>query len=121
MISQNLPTDNLYKFMALFGLVIIICSAVFKYMAITNIQATISELRIEQATLKVVVADSSELEIAKAKLLATQEKLVMSEAYDHRATVFLFAGILLSIAGFVLWYMKTQRLLDKLLKQEASG
>ncbi|MDC5842550.1 hypothetical protein OPW33_24925 [Vibrio europaeus] len=118
MISQSLPTDNLYKFMSLFGLVMIICSSVFKYVAIKDIQVSVSELMIEQSSLSVMSADSAELEHAKAKLLAVKERLLMNEKFDLRASVFIVLGIILSIAGFALWYFKTQRLLDQLLRRQ---
>lgn len=128
MISQSLPTDNLYKFIALFGLVIIIASGFYKYLAITAAQTSVSELRISQAKLPIenmnVDAMSqaklsewrSELSISKAKITNAKEEVAFYKLYDYRANIFMLLGFLISSAGFVLWYFKLQRYQDAGIK-----
>ncbi|EGQ7655208.1 hypothetical protein ABPD30_004595 [Vibrio parahaemolyticus] len=104
--------------MSLFGLVIIIFSSVFKYIAITDTQVSVSEVMIEQAAMKATPSEQAELAIAKAKLQSVQEKVFMAEEFDFYASLSIAFGLVLSIAGFVLWYFKTQRYLDQILRKQ---
>ena len=130
MISQSTPIDSLYKFIAIFGLVIMIASATFKFFAITDIQRSVAELKINQAKVLVYIEAKDigkneltrlrlEFAEAKARTISAGEKVKMFTIFDFRATIFLCIGIMLSIAGFSLWYKKLQKYHDIQIKNQS--
>ncbi|MCD8455184.1 hypothetical protein LNJ08_12365 [Tenacibaculum finnmarkense genomovar ulcerans] len=124
----NLPTDNLYKFLALFGLVLIIFSSY-------NFNKTISEAYQFEDNLKLKKSLYEIESIEKAKDSLTLQKSKLEIDKDHRLydrivkkipNIFyshiglLLFGIGLSLLGFILWYFKTQKLNDKILVDQAN-
>jgi len=141
MLSQNIPTDNLYKFMSVFGLVVLISSATFKYFAITEIQKSVAILMVsiaevqvqsqailrdaEKATLKKVEFKNKadqikiQIEIAKAKANSAKEKIAMFNDFNTKANYMFIFGFVLSVPGFFLWYIKLQQYLDREIKRKS--
>jgi hypothetical protein len=143
----TLPTDNLYKFMALSGLAILIFSLVFPMIRIGEIKLKLVEvetqtevLGIETDNLKKDIEHSlnesklhfqdlendrkrmSELQIKSVELKG-RTKLVRELMEDLRSyLIFLVVGGMLGLLfcffGFVLWYKLVQRPSDLLLKAQ---
>lgn len=131
----NLPTDNLYKFLAIFGLVLMIYGS---YMLVQTPEKLISN--VEQLNV------SKQLMLFNAKMDTTKsiqttcntkiEHLRDSLTFDakfkglqrdvNNLTKFVLlylglfgCGVFLSIRGFILWYKRTQQFNDKILENES--
>jgi len=182
-ISKNLPTDNLYKFLALFGLALFISSffipdwyneKIWDYREYLQKEQENYETRIESSLSKMEmsvnsIVDSrdklldiinenkdiySEQELKESIVEYREMQQQVSESYDKlistiktsqegvnsfnesllqinkkrtdewikesgQLTKFcLIAGLVLMIAGFILWYKKTQRYLDWILREK---
>lgn len=111
-----LPTDNIYKFYALFGLALLIASmAAFLYVhKSTNEMAF--EVALEFAELAAKEHPSaSELKrkevIEKRLSIAVEDR----EIYNYTLSVFMGVGIFLMIMGFGKWQTVVQPKQDKLL------
>ena len=143
----NLPTDNLYKFVALVGFVLVLATIFISFM--------VTERFVErghdyQATLESVILIRSELnDSLRAQIEASSKKnrdlSPKKSAYDQREIddvfaksqiakrnldhierqmkawdiafiVFLVIGIAMQFVGFSLWYSRSQRYQDELLR-----
>ena len=152
----SLPTDNLYKFLAIFGIVICIFS-IYIYQNKYNLyteeffevrkefakygpmldRVTLLLERIETdpsdkslpenkklfaATLDAI--DKLNQEIKTGHEIAEYSKEKEERAWEEirilwkYSKIFFFIGVLMSIVGFYLWYVKVQKPLDKLLKKQ---
>lgn len=122
----NLPTDNLYKFLALFGLVLIIFSSynfnktiseAYQFEDNLNFKKSIYELESAKKITDSLSVKKSKLEIDKDyKLYERIVEKIPSLFYFH-ITLFLL-GAILSYLGFRYWYIKTQKLNDEILIEE---
>ena len=128
----NLPTDNLYKFMAMAGMAIIIMGFLTVWAHANRSQELFRELQqglalsnteLEQA---MQIANPEERlsllrkhNLELAKLTSIQKELEFILDWKLRYEVFAVAcmvlGTLLSGSGFWLWYVRVQRHLDKML------
>ena len=132
----TIPTDNLYKFMALAGIVMLIVAPIFyaKYY--------ISHYNIElEAIESLKIYKPAELYFKNTKELTKEEKIFLDkieskekenkqiqkgyELYSRFSNVILLlsiimaaVGLALSIVGFWLWYNRVQKPLDKILLNE---
>ena len=141
----TLPTDNLYKFLALTGLVVALASVIFPYSkeydSAIDMMEILQErklLVIETKYLKVEVeairktethGDASiqlleklkEIELRDALLTAKREQQdyiqLHIELLNKYSKRSFVIGIILSALGFLLWYFKVQRYQDKRLKK----
>lgn len=121
----SVPTDNLYKFSAIFGLILIVFGSymVFKidtdiYLELDKLAAkeSINELKAEQ--------DSISIKVKVDKINFDSEIKNMSRQVNRYPKLLVFfymliaIGIVSSFIGFVCWYHKTQKLNDKILEIE---
>lgn len=114
-----LPTDNIYKFYALFGLLVFISSMVLFVTTYTTFQSRSVERTIELSVL-------TNLETLSAKQKATKEVLEVLAVVDKSDKktflryigVFLSIGLLLIYYGFRKWHKEIQPKQDKLLDLE---
>ena len=143
---SNIPTVNLYKFAAIFGLVILLSSggyAYIKYSAIENQKITFgveskllsaqvlnlkeeaAQARTDSKTGKYIDVDSlnkklNTIEESRIKLDGKMDHLMYLEAEKKFlfmvGGIFVFIGMSLMIGGFVLWYLRIQKWQDKALK-----
>ncbi|MCK5211222.1 hypothetical protein KAJ89_00820 [Candidatus Parcubacteria bacterium] len=111
MIENKLPTDNLYKSIAIFGLVMLITSFI-----IPGIYNNKTRNDIEY-----FYQNYEKLGIEKSELVNINSELTNEYYVENKLlTVFLFfGGILTMVFGFVFWYFKTQKYLDIILKEKA--
>lgn len=132
------PTDNLYKFLALFGLALIILSVVIVSLRTSYINDRISAAQVNLATYKALKAKLSEMPTTAAstqmeranrfqdEMEQTEMEFVRKKAEIESGKILLdvgmrdclvlfFVGLVVSIGGFLLWYYKLQRHHDALL------
>lgn len=121
----SIPTDNLYKFIAVSGLVLMVAGLYFYKSTETDIRAEIFRFQLQQdiLTLEANVdslsntnkLDSIALYYDKKELLDKIERLPNSyKAYLSLSLI----GVGLSIFGFVEWYLKLQVHQNKIVKNE---
>jgi fucose permease len=140
----NLPTDNLYKFIALAGLAIMIFSGYFivtrleqgtalrnqldRESALIDVQENQIELALEQLKLKIGVeakalqSARNEIQRRKAQLgkdaEAATRYLKFSLFLFEYLFIAVYVGIGIAIFGFGLWYWKLQRHMDKAVREQ---
>lgn len=110
-----LPTDNIYKFYALFGLsLFIFCAAASIYTARTT-NETILQTVVENAA----ISDTNSPEaVVRKQVLERRYELAVGErkATDKLLTGGVFLGTALMILGFASWQLKTQPVQDEIAK-----
>lgn len=139
----SLPTDNLYKFIALAGLVLIIFSAYIDYTKGMEMSLAVEELKgqleIDKAESQYIepqISEAAKQNDAPAyrKLIREREKQkavvdaklatvkFQSKVYFWLRRVLVTAYIVgagVSFFGFLLWYIKVQRHLDAAIRLES--
>lgn len=124
--SLSVPTDNIYKFYALFGLVLIVTS-LFLFVLTYNFHYE----RATEMYLEIAKIESQEKisNYEKTKKEALEKRLEIDSSnksfYISVILVFLFTGTALTIYGFRRWHKNIQPVLDEIsllelekLKQE---
>lgn len=131
----NAPTDNLYKFIAIFGL--ILSTGLFLYSDYMK-----SQIQLEISTYAKVNAERQhkliegysknepieDMELLKNKYLNMLEiegtkLIVSSENYEFYLKARNYGSpffLIISIIGFGLWFFKVQRYQDKILQKESN-
>jgi hypothetical protein len=113
------PTDNIYKFYGLFGLLLFIfsCGALL-YVVRTNNELVFAAAP-ELAGLK-TIAQPSALETTKILVLETKLEITKTDKIFPVRTIGAFAGIALCLmsVGFVKWHAEVQPLLDRMTKAQ---
>lgn len=145
------PNSHLYKFMALFGLLLFLTCVLLPYLKLDDNNKEINEIRrnllvlnherdalvneikqIEKA--QVTIVDDANLvngriaEIRKKVDLRTEqislENQILERHLEKQGDIRLFIGyfiilsVLISISGFILWYLKIQKPLNRFIKLE---
>jgi hypothetical protein len=133
------PTSNLYIYLAIFGLSIVIAGFVFKDHAESEARLKVIEFanyssesifeannfaigfenRSEAEKMK--IRNKLELNRAKSETLAA-EMMAYSRKFEEADNVKyfgIFIGGFISALGFLLWYRRTQRTKDKILENQA--
>jgi|CXWL01.1.fsa_nt_gi biopolymer transport protein ExbB/TolQ len=145
----SLPTDNLYKFVALTGLALLALSLTFPVskiielqMAVTESQALRAKLDIQDDTVERALQkleksiSPSAGEVASVRELHEQRKLMQIELdktsklntyqlewiqlYRSASIIGLILGSVLATLGFRFWYIRVQRPLDQRMIHETS-
>ena len=147
----KLPTDNLYKFMSISGLVLLVLSAAYPWRFIQDVAVDVYE---ERKQLAEVSSDLNSLSAKRelGKLLEEEPKDALAEArklndslaeirkktevmsanaervsYLVTLSIVFFiigtiggvAGIVICCIGFKLWYERSQKYLDAMVKKGA--
>ncbi len=145
----NLPTDNLYKFMALSGLILFVFSFFVPFWLMHNIKLKTLEIKeeldlldIEEKYLKEIHEDIEALPSNKRrkaiklneerfkdyskKLMQTRRKVETMKYLDSMrrdirilALVGISLGVIFTYCGFFLWYKRLQKYQDQIIKNEA--
>lgn len=112
-----LPTDNIYKFYALFGLLILLTTGVMFFIRHTEYNNMAFERYIPIEVLKAKDILSAD-EIRKLYILQ-QQQLISTSDKDFELGTYLFLffsfGIFFTTYGFYQWHTKIQPRQDKLL------
>ena len=134
----NLPTDNLYKFMALSGIFLMVFSFSFEQLQKQKIHKLLYEVEANlivtdsiQALLPPnrepesenddadVVLYREHVELVKMNKLKLREREALIEQHDNTRFPLLFlffSGAGMAFFGFYSWYRRVQKPLDKILK-----
>lgn len=107
-LPKNLPTDNLYKFMAIFGLVLLIASFIIPGIYDNKIRNDVEYFYHNYGMYGLEQADLASTSNLIMKIYGNEDKLLTLTSF--------IGGIILIVAGFILWYIKTQKYLDMILK-----
>jgi hypothetical protein len=153
---SKFPTDNLYKFLAIFGLVIqilmfwyydkIVSEAVTlqteiladtdfingkKHSSLDLIEQleelnNKAHIKNRDSIINLIVTENKKLAVYKDELsLAEKKRVILDEKKDYVHMWLKFAyvinaiGLILMVAGFLLWYHKLQKYQDIIIKNEA--
>lgn len=117
--SIPLPTDNIFKFYALFGLLLFI----FSWGSVLYVNSSSNEVVFtvipELEGLKQVV-EPSKVEVSKMALLEQKLEITQSNKkfFLNGAAVILVIGTLLMIYGFSCWHRYLQPVLDRTAKAQ---
>jgi hypothetical protein len=143
----SLPTDNLYKFLALAGLALMAFGVVYPLAYSTELGLKVAEVETEVDVLQIDVADLQQqrASLEKQSNPSSEESSALRKQ-DHEVCVKLvqikgeleqlttlnlslqivrsflrpgmYFGLGTSLFGFLLWYLKFQRLSDKILRKQ---
>tara|TARA_B110000438_G_scaffold281099_1_gene306951 strand:+ start:559 stop:993 length:435 start_codon:yes stop_codon:yes gene_type:complete len=104
-----LPTDNIYKFYSLFGLVLLITSCILFIQTYNSFQQSAFERYIELEVLKSQIELSSK-DTARKTAFETQAKIDVSnkDLYMQFIGAFIGFSFLLIFYGFKKWHQKIQ-------------
>jgi len=135
----QLPTDNLYKFIALSGLLISGFVYFYKEYVLDEIktdlfliETQVGQLEIENSYLELELKDSKKSELLLKKIAIKKFRITQLlkevEYKNNKAsnnlwiwTILLGLGGLMTIIGFRLWYVRVQKPLDQKLQKELSN
>lgn len=121
------PADNLYKFIAIFGLVIIIFGIYMWNTSQKDILEAASASNLDIRLLEIKYPEESkepEYLIEKEKIMHNRESLSkeIKDTYPKKLKGYFYGsvfGMIMVFVGFSLWYWRTQRFQDIILKMEA--
>jgi hypothetical protein len=118
----HLPTDNLYKFLGIFGLVLIVFSSYMFNQASVEIEYKLYDSYSNEQVKEFLVKNDSISE-TKPNLgivkLQTEKQKKKFPRLVHLYLLLFLLGFVLSIFGFYLWFLRTQKIQDKILKNES--
>jgi len=135
-----LPTDNLYKFMAIIGVVttalsILAPASVGRTIALQQfeIERDLSLLEAEQRRIETLPPEQEmaehdqharelrrNLEEVKYKNRVLEYSIWTLRLWKAAAAMGIVGGLLLSVSGFWLWYTRLQRFQDRALAEQAA-
>lgn len=114
-----LPTDNIYKFYALFGLVLLISSFVLFFQTYTTFQERFFEryIALESLTNKKKLSAN---DLANKEVLETKSKIDESDksAYLGFIGIFIAFSLFLIAYGFRKWHVKIQPQQDLVIQKQ---
>ena len=143
----SLPTDNLYKFLALSGLFIVLFSFIFPMKRIGELKLKTLEIETQSEVLNIEIdflkhdtitwAEKDKLDPEETVLIrkrTRETKIKLAELVGRRAQievlkkellfywrfiqVTFWFGLVISLAGFTLWYFLVQKPNDLLLRKQ---
>ncbi|MPW31260.1 hypothetical protein F9L16_20000 [Agarivorans sp. B2Z047] len=114
-----LPTDNIYKFYALFGLLLLISGMTLFLINYSGVQQRASDRFLELSVLE-ELKEPSVGQLAKIELLTIQAKVDKSNNawYSKFIGAFIGISITLIVFGFWKWHTIIQPRQDKLLDKQ---
>lgn len=114
----SIPTDNVYKFYAMFGLVIMLTTAIMFFIRHEEYNRRAFERHVPMKLLEMTenLNDRQEHELYLYEQKATIDK--SNKKFELRSYMFLFflPGVLLTVYGFFMWHTKIQPMQDSLLE-----
>lgn len=114
-----IPTDNIYKFYALFGMVVLLTSAIMFFVRHEHYRSTSFDNYMQIADLenKEEISARDKLEIES--LVKMRETLKKDKDFELEVYTYAFSmGMFLSIVGFYFWHTKVQPRQDALIDLE---
>ncbi|WP_370408208.1 hypothetical protein [Tenacibaculum dicentrarchi] len=122
--SLKPPTDNLYKFMSIFGLILFIFGIYTYKTTDFNLRKDIYHFDSEKKNISVnpnldSIAKSNKLISKQATEKELKYRLKQYPRDMASLIIIAIAGLALGIVGFRLWYLKTQKFQDKIIERTA--
>jgi hypothetical protein len=121
----SIPTDNLYKFLAISGVALLITGIYFRYNFENEVNAELSRLQLSEAIINLKTkSDATYSQKLDSLTLAHDIKGLrnsiekLPENYKS-AILLLLSGAALAAFGFIQWHLKLQRFSDKIIENEA--
>ncbi len=143
-----IPTDNLYKFVALSGIALVLVSLIYPEQAIRDLEVRIidseTQTRVllaqadrlekdldilektpdfEDQKLELIKQKNDEIRINSLKSTGENQKIALYTAHvekvDNYATFLLWIGCAMSILGFFFWYKRVQKPADLAAARES--
>ena len=141
----NLPTDNLYKFMALAGVSIVVLSTVLFSIQLSAMSEKTDQLTLEIASLE-AETKNLEADVDRAERAPTRDTQLLRQRHSELAVqmavmgarnavlrrvtantgrsqtlmvIGWLVGMLIAAVGFVLWYTRVQTFQDQILRAQA--
>jgi hypothetical protein len=141
MLNSSLPTDNLYKFLAIAGVALIIFSFYMSHSRMDlmwqrqdewmrTYTKTFSELRTKTNQLKQNSGENAKAlkdEILKLRMAMINDDFTKWQFRETTLDLFnelqvvLYLGCLLAAIGFTFWYTRVQKYLDAALKKQSQN
>ena len=148
---STLPTDHLYKFLALAGLALFVFSVAYPTNLISDLELRIVEsetqIRLQDADISkfegeldafekkkphpseqevLILRDNfQQLKVKKIEVQGKTERLAILNKQLREAFNLLklsaLVGLLMAFVGFLLWYVRVQRPADLLARQQVEG
>ena len=111
------PTDNLYKFMAIVGLILWVGGALYPWTKAYEVEKELITLEAEIKHVQEQPAQANVIELEK-KLKLNRLLFKVAIGYCAFGTFSFLIGGFLTYHGFKLWYIRLQKPLDEKLKNE---
>jgi len=112
------PTDNLYKFMAIIGLMLWIGGALYPWQKAYEMERELITLQAEIKYAQEFPSEAKPIELEKkVKLIRLLYKSTV--AYFAIGILSLAVGGFLMLYGFKYWYIRVQKPLDEKMKKQA--
>lgn len=114
-----IPTDNIYKFYALFGLALLITS-VFAFLSVYNSHRAMAYEIYQEVELLKKIAEPTNEQSIRLEILISKSEIDAKNKKFYMSVVGLMFGLSLSLMfiGFLAWHLKIQPLQDKLKERE---
>lgn len=114
--SANIPTDNIYKFLTLFGLVLVIFGCYIFTSTNDNFNNKYIDSLISKSKLE-LIKDPNSYELKQIEALEKKIELLVADKpfYIRFSTIITAFGTSFMVYGFKKWYFDLQPKLDELL------
>ncbi|HDY8183208.1 TPA: hypothetical protein RQL23_004646 [Vibrio vulnificus] len=115
----SIPTDNIYKFYATFGLVLLVATMVLFVFVYSTFQASYHERYVELKVLTSLSILTPE-QAGRKEVLEAKEIIDKSDQKTYMVSIALFLtlSLFLSTYGFYRWHKKLQPLQDEILQRQ---
>lgn len=112
-----LPTDNIYKFYALFGLLLIVFSMGAVIYSVNSVNGLVYETGVEYAVLESTPSRSVAQE-ARFKMLDKRLEVAQKdkEFYASSLSIVMGLGVVMLIYGFWKWHAEVQPIQDEMAR-----
>jgi uncharacterized membrane protein len=120
---QRPPKDNLYKFIAITGLILLVIAIILPFYARDRF-VFIMDQELDEARefLSKTKQTDNLVEAEKKRLEFIQKYLLENTRYAEKASYVLFiVSFLLIFIGLYFWYFELQRYQDEILKKQAES
>lgn len=113
--SLSIPTDNIYKFICIFGLALVIAGI----LSFATTYSTSLDKKIKYSEEKIILESKENRSKADSDLLSLNTKLlnltIENERFVEKAiSAFFGVGFMTSIAGAIFWYYRIQKRDDRI-------
>ncbi|MCH6256812.1 hypothetical protein MLD52_09660 [Puniceicoccaceae bacterium K14] len=109
------PTDNLYKFIAVSGVVLLISCLALESLETEKYLVAVSNEVAQKIEIEARGEGESELAPLKDDLERSADNIVVKKLYRERVKIYhygMLLGLVAAVTGFSLWYSRLQKFID---------